>query len=227
MARITTTRNMDGVLTADNYVNNAIVTVRAEGSEWLDTLKSRGHGMYSLFYFAYEGTEYEVDINIDGKHYTSTSKMHSAPVVSSFRFIWKEAMGEKILFADLRLEDIPDENNYYFMHLYRNGVGYRWAVIDDRSNPGAELQQLFSCFTKRQMDKGTDSDVIQEGDRLYLEVRSIDRRAYDYLYSLQLMDNTGTNPIANFSGGLLGYFSAFQQVTIETAFHLDDAVTDD
>ena len=36
--------------------------------------------------------------------------------------------------------------------------------------------------------------------------------SYEYLYSLLLMDNTGTNPIENFTGGCLGYFSAFSGV---------------
>ena len=130
-------------------------------------------------------------------------------------------VNQNVELADLRLEDIPDENNYYFMHLYRNGVGYRWAVMSDRENPGAELQQLFSCTTKRDMDAGTGSDVLFEGDQMRLEVRSIDRPVYDYLYSLQLMNNTGTNPIANFSDGLLGYFSAYQVDVRDIEFCVD------
>ena len=62
--------------------------------------------------------------------------------------------------------------------------------------------------------------MLVEGDRLHLELRAIDQRAYDYLYSMQIMDNTNTNPVPNFTGGCLGYFSAFNQVTIDYVFHL-------
>ena len=220
-ARITTTRDVTEASAEGTYVNDAIVTLRMEGSEWVDTLEAVGRGRYRLDYFAYEGHEYLVDIIIDGQHHTSSSAMHSMPQVSSFNFVWQDVLTEQMLFADLRLQDNADENNYYFMHLYRNGVGYRWAVSDDRANPGGELQQLFSCTTKRQMEQNSDKDVLRQGDVLRLEVRAIDSRAYDYLYSLQFMDNTGTNPVANFSGGLLGYYSAFQQATIETVFHPD------
>ena len=221
-ARITTTRDVTESSPVGTYVNDATVTIRMDGSDWTDTLSARGNGRYSLPYFAYEGKEYWVDVIIGGQHHTSSSTMRSMPQIVSFDFVWQKMLTERMLFADLRLQDNPDENNYYFMHLYRNDVGYRWAVADDHANPGGELQQLFSCNTERDMNEGTGSNMLQEGDRLRMEVRSIDRRAYDYLYSLQLMDNAGTNPIANFTGGLLGYFSAYQQVTLETKFHLEN-----
>jgi hypothetical protein len=39
---------------------------------------------------------------------------------------------------------------------------------------------------------------------------------------MQMMDNTGTNPIQNLTGGCLGYFSAYSQVTYDCVFHTDD-----
>ena len=222
-ARITTTRPVTETAASDYLVNDAIITIRSTQDSWADTLKWKSQGRYELsYFFGMEGMEYEADVIIGGKHHLSTSVMKGKPVINSFDFVWMDMMSEKILFADLHLQDVPDQNNFYFMHLYRNDVGYRWAIMDDRSNPGGELQQLFTCTTQREMDKGTDSDVLHEGDKMRMEVRSIDRRTYDYLYSLQLMDNTGTNPLANFSGGLLGFFSAYQQATEELVFRLHD-----
>ena len=221
-ATISTTRDMTEADSVSQYVNNAVVTICEEGTEWVDTLVSKGNGRYRLDYFAMEGLSYTVDICIDGCHYRATSTMHSMPVVNSFYFVWQKMFSDRVLFADLRLQDNPDENNYYFMHVYRNGVGYRWAVLDDTSNPGGELQQLFSSTTERKMDKDSDSDVLHEGDRIRLEVRSIDRPVYDFFYSMQLMGNSGTNPVSNFSGGLLGYFSACQIERVEILFHRED-----
>ena len=148
--------------------------------------------------------------------------MQQTPQLESFRFVWRKMFSEDFLFADLRLQDIPDENNYYFMHVYRNHIGYRWAVTRDDQNPNKELQQLFTFFR----EGSNDSDVLQEGDHLHIEIRAIDQRAYDYLYSMQLMDNTGTNPIPNFTGGCLGYFSAYHQITYDCVFHVADAEED-
>jgi hypothetical protein len=217
-ARITTTRAIENNQVTGTYVDNATVTMSMTNGGWTFPLEYKGKGIYETSYPTMEGSEYLVDIEIDGDHYTSTSTMLSEPVINSFDFVWMDVMGERILFADLRLMDIPDEHNYYFMHIYRNSVGYRWAVMRDTANPGDELQQLFSCSTERDMEKG-DKDALKDGDRIKLEVRSIDKLAYDYLYSLQMMDNTGSNPIQNFSGGLLGYFSAYQSKTLERIFH--------
>jgi hypothetical protein len=145
--------------------------------------------------------------------------MQKDPKMNNFRFVWMKVGAEKILFGDLRLQDIPNEDNWYYMHIYRNGVGYRWAVMRDDQNPNRELQQLFSFFHDGKSD---DSDALHEGDQLKILIRAIDQRSYDYLYSLQLMENTGTNPIENFTGGCLGYFSAYNQYTYYCTYHRSD-----
>ena len=219
-ARLTTTRAIENSKAEDTYVSNASVTISMVPDGKSYQLTYKGRGIYEARAAGLEGQEYLADIEIDGQHYTSTSTMHSAPVINSFTLVWQDIVGERMLFGDLRLQDNPTEHNYYFMHLYRNSIGYRWAVMRDTSNPGDELQQLFSCTTEKGIRK-EDSDELHEGDRLRLEVRSIDKPAFDYLYSLQTMDNTGSNPIENFSGGMLGYFSAYQSLSVETVFHID------
>jgi hypothetical protein len=137
--------------------------------------------------------------------------------------VWQKILTEKMLYIAVTLQDIPNEPNYYFIHIYRNGIGYRWSVVRDDKNPGGELRQLFNCMTKRQMEENTDDDVLHDGDQLHIEVRSIDKNVYNYLYSLQIMDNTTTNPIANFTNGALGYFSAYSSVTYDTTVKIADA----
>ena len=133
--------------------------------------------------------------------------------------VWQKILTEKMLYIAVTLQDIPNEPNYYFIHIYRNGIGYRWSVVRDDKNPGGELRQLFNCMTKRQMEE----NVLHDGDQLHIEVRSIDKNVYNYLYSLQIMDNTTTNPIANFTNGALGYFSAYSSVTYDTTVKIADA----
>jgi hypothetical protein len=89
----------------------------------------------------------------------------------------------------------------------------------DDQNPNKELQQLFSFFHH---GRSSEKDQLKEGDELRILIRAIDQRSYDYLYSMQLMDNTGTNPLENFTGGCLGYFSAYNQVTRYVTFHRED-----
>jgi hypothetical protein len=128
-------------------------------------------------------------------------------------------LSQNYIFGDIRLQDIPNETNWYFVHIYRNVIAYRWAILKDDINPNKELQQLFGFFNE---DNSDEEDKLHEGDQLRIVVRAIDQRAYDYLSSVELMDNTGTNPIDNFSGGCLGYFSAYSETTIYRVYHSSD-----
>ena len=218
--RVSTTQNMHDNQRYSHVIDNAIVVLSWQG-EVLDTLQYTSQGLYTSEVEGFEGETYQLDIYVDGQHFQSTSTMQKEPQVNSFRFVWKDIVTERMLFADLRLQDIEGENNYYFMHIYRNKIGYRWAVMRDDNNPGQELQQLFNCTTERNMNNN-DADALYDGDQIHVEVRSIDRRTYDYFYSMQVMDNAGTNPIANFTGGCLGYFSAYYVVSFDTVFYRDE-----
>ena len=212
-AIVTTTQAMD-----DNTVRHAVTdahVVITSGDSIRQPLTHQGKGRYTAPLCGSPGTTYRLTVEAGGQTFTSTSTMPEATRILSFRFVWKEVLARRYLFGDLCLQDPPGRSNYYFMHLYRGGIGYRWAVMTDRAAPGGELQQLFTC----QRENTDDSGALREGDRLHLVVRTIDQRAYDYLYSMQVMDEAGSNPIDNFTGGCLGYFSAYNELTLDTVFH--------
>ena len=222
--RLTTTQDMTDNVTNNHNLMGATV-VLSENGYVIDTLRYWRNGYYVSDCQGFEGCSYTLDVYINGHHFQSTSVMQSAPQFSSFRFVWKDVLTEKMLFADLKINDIKGQNNYYFMHIYRNGIGYRWAVMDDSHNPGSELQQLFSCTTERNLDKN-DDDGLKDGDLIHVEIRSIDRRTYDYFYSMQVMQNSGTNPVENYTGGCLGYFSACNIITYDTTFRRSEVETE-
>ena len=215
-ARVSQTQDMDNNNTTSDVANAHIKVTGSDGSE--TSLSYRNKGLYQSFATGKAGVTYEIDVEIDGHHYTSSSIMQRRPSINKFHFIWKDIMGQRFLVGELLFQDIPNQDNWYFMHIYRNNIGYRWAVKRDDSNPNKEQQQLFSIASEGSNDK----DMLREGDFLHIELRTIDKRAYDYLYSMQIMNNTGTNPIANFTGGCLGYFSAYSQVTLDYVYHEAD-----
>ncbi len=219
--RVSKTNAMDNNATGSD-VDNATVKITADDgtSVYIPFVRN---GYYRSKLKGVAGTTYQLDVEVDGQHFTSTSTMQRTPKMNEFRLVWKKMLTERYLFGDLRLQDIANETNWYFMHIYRNGLGYRWAVMKDDKNPNKELQQLFSFFR----DGEGGSDVLRDGDQLRIVIRAIDQRAYDYLYSMQQMSNTGTNPIDNFTGGCLGYFSAHSEIEFYREFHLSDVVEDE
>ena len=219
--RVSKTNAMDNNSTTSD-VNNATVTITAEnGTQTVIPFVRNGYYRSKLAGKA--GVNYQLDVAVDGHHFSSTSTMQRTPKINELRMVWKKMLTERYLFADLRLQDIPNESNWYFMHIYRNGIGYRWAVMKDDKNPNKELQQLFTLFR----DGVGDSDELRDGDELLIVVRAVDQRAYDYLYSMQQMSSTGTNPIDNFAGGCLGYFSAHSEINLVYEFYYQNVVEDD
>ena len=219
--RVSQTNAMDDNNTRSD-VNDATVKVTADDGTTFYVPFSR-NGYYRSKLKGVAGTTYQLDVDVDGQHFTSTSTMQRKPKMNEFRLVWKKMLTERYLFGDLRLQDISNESNWYFMHIYRNSLGYRWAVMKDDKNPNKELQQLFTFFR----DGEGGSDVLHDGDQLRIVIRAIDQRAYDYLYSMQQMANTGTNPIDNFTGGCLGYFSAHGEIEYYQVFHYSDVTEDD
>ena len=226
--RVSKTNAMDNNSTGSDVDNATVVITGDDGTR--ATVPFSRNGYYRSKFRGVAGVTYTLDVEVDGNHFTSTSTMQRAIITKikdeeypKFRLVWKKMLTERYLFGDLRLQDIPNETNWYFMHIYRNGIGYRWAVMKDDKNPNKELQQLFTFF--RDGEKG--SDVLQDGDELKIVIRAIDQRAYDYLYSMQQMSSTGTNPIDNFTGGCLGYFSAYNEYVYYQDFYYSDVVEDD
>jgi len=215
-ARISMTNDMDNNDTSSSISGANVTITGSDGSS--ETLPYVGDGTYKSFVCGTPGVEYRIDIDLDGHHFSSTSTMQEMPELNEFHFFWQNVVGQKILMAELLFQDIPNEDNWYFVHLYKNNTGFSWAVKRDEVNPDGEIQQLFS-FGREDSD---DEDMLREGDRLHLELRAIDQRTFDYFYSMQIMDNTGTNPIQNFTGGCLGYFSAYSEVTYDCVFHFSD-----
>ena len=213
MARVSQTQDMYDNRTESDVTDASIVVTGSDGSK--TKLVHKKNGNYQSSEKGKVGVTYQIDVEVGGHHFTSTSTMQRMPKINKFHFIWKKIMSNRFLMGELLFQDIPNEDNWYFSHIYRNRLGFRWAVKRDDQNPNKELQQLYSIVS----EDSNDDDMLREGDQLRIELRAIDQRTYDYLYSMQIMDNTNTNPIPNFTGGCLGYFSAYSQVTINYVYH--------
>jgi hypothetical protein len=213
------TRNMNDTINASD-ISNAIVTITDDEGN-VATIPYDPYLGYGGYYksrnYGDPGHTYRLDVDVDGHHFSSVSTMYDSPNVTSFRLVYRNMMSERYIFGDIRIQDVPNEINYYYLHVYRNGIPYRSAVLKDDTNPGGELQQLFAF---NRVGSG-DWDVLREGDELTLEARTIDERSYNYLYAVLQMDNTGTNPPDNFTGGCLGYFSAFCGMAFNIRYYED------
>ena len=167
------------------------------------------------------GTAYTLTVETGGKTYTSSSVMQRQAVILSTAFRWEKFMNSRMLYYEVEVEDIKGEENHYCYHMYRNGEPYRWNVFTDQGDTDGIIFVDITCMDEDTAEENKEedpNDILYEGDRITVEVQTIDRRAYDYLCSLGLSERTSANPIANFTGGCLGYFSAYSAVRVEDVF---------
>ena len=216
---LTLTRNMeDSVKTA--AIEGAAITLSgsdgfSEAFEYKDGYYYSPSGITGQ-----AGITYTLSVVLDGQEYTSYSTMQRQAEIKSAAFDWVDIMGMKVLVYQVEITDIAGEENYYCYSMRRNGENYRWDVFSDRGYADDVIALDIFCMTDSDSEqtKEEKKHTLFDGDIITLEVKTIDRRTYDYLYSLGLSERSSANPINNFSGGCLGYFSAQSVVREETVF---------
>ncbi len=168
------------------------------------------------------GENYTLTVAVGEQEFTSESVMHDAAGMDTPPYFqWLKVMGERFVIMTFSFEDIAGEENYYCYRIYRNGENYRWNVMHDRGNDGKVITVDIVCMTETMANDNKEEDwddILYEGDQITLELQSIDKRTYDYLFSVGLSDTANTNPIDNFTGGCLGYFAAYSVVRTGITF---------
>jgi len=216
---LTSTRNMEDSVKSTT-IEGAAITL--SGSDGLNESFEYQNG----YYYSPSGTTgqpgvtYSLSVVLNGQEYISHSTMQRQAEIKTVAFNWVDIMGVKVLVYQVEINDIAGEENFYCYSMYRNGENYRWDVFSDRGYADGVIALNIFCMTDSgsEQTKEENRHTLFNGDFITLEVKTIDRRTYDYLYSLGLSERSSANPVNNFSGGCLGYFSAQSVVRKETVF---------
>ena len=207
--KITRTLNFDES-TEFPTVDNAIVTV-VDNLGNAGTFTHVGNGIYELSsYPGVEGRTYTLTIVVDGKTYTASSTMPGLVQLDTL-------IADQVPFGADTFDFVTPERldpagiaNYYMFRITQNGVVQEGIYL--------QTDQLY------------DGNVIQEplfldelaiNDTIRVDMFSITKE--EWTYNNQLLNNstgqsTPANPINNFSGGCLGYFSTRGSSSMTTIF---------
>ena len=218
---ITATRNMEDSVKVCGKDGATVILSDGKGFSEQLLYEADGHYRSPSQLKGTPGTAYTLTVETDGKTYTSSSVMQRQAVILSTAFRWEKFMNSRMLYYEVEVEDIKGEENYYCYRMYRNGEPYRWNVFTDKGDADGIILVDITCMDEDTAEDNKEEDrddILYDGDRITMEVQTIDRRAYDYLYSLGLSERTSANPIADFAGGCLGYFSAYSAVRVEDVF---------
>ncbi len=196
---------------APNRINNATVMLSDDkgGSQAIPLL---GNGVYNAMVTAEAGTTYQLSVEIDGQFYEASSYLpEPIPIEEIFtEFQPARAVLDEGYLVYFRFNDPAGENNYYRALHYLNGQaqleGSDLQVLDDNLNDGDNAR--FPLFQQ----------IFNSGDSVTVELMHFDEASFEYFNSLgDIIGGGGPgggsaapgNPNSNWSGGILGYFSAF------------------
>lgn len=208
MVYITTTRDMD-----DNRKGQGVsdAVVKLTGDDGYNAMLYHSEdGYYQTLnrFTGRPGTTYKLSVNVGGKEFTSQSTMHERIHIETIAFQLMELFSYKIMTCSPSFVDTPGEDNYYMYRIYRNYELVSWSTFNDKGHDGEMTTvNLRMWMGGNNSDDETDN-IFREGDDVTIELHVINKAVYDYYYSLALSESTSSNPIDNFEGGCLGYFSA-------------------
>lgn len=208
---VTYSRNMNDSVKAKGVDGAQVVVTSSDGDYEVLTYQATD-GKYHSSAVGKVGVTYILSVTMQGKHYQACSTMHAGFPIWSEGFKWWTLYDNRIVIYELMMSDLPDEDNYYWFRMLRNGEAYGWQVQDDRGRKNTVIPILLTCMSE-QMAKDNEAEyrdyILYEGDKIETQVLSIDRNMYDYLKSLSLSGRTSANPMRTFEGDeCLGYFSA-------------------
>jgi hypothetical protein len=153
---------------------------------------------------------YQLTVLINNQAFTATCTMPRAVYIDSL-YISDGPFGQ-FKFATVQYHDPSGVNNGYRFVQYLNGVkdpAIFWE--NDEFTDG----QSISTQLDTGVDEKDDPRNIKSGDKVTIEMFSLDDAVYKYWYSLRSGGGDGdgsvaapANPLTNIKGGALGYFSA-------------------
>jgi hypothetical protein len=190
-------------------LSGAVVTIRDE-SGTLTTLTETSTGVYTHPTLkGINGKTYQLQVNAEGKSYTSSSTMPGLVPLDSIYLETQKFFDEEETFANVIFQDPAGIKNFYLFKQYVNGkrMGETFIMDDDLSD-GKLFRSTLYLFAD-------DDEKIKTGDVIVVEMQCIDKAVYKYWFSYDQSASGGgggsatpANPVSNISGDALGYFSA-------------------
>ena len=159
------------------------------------------------------GRTYTLRVETGGAAYVAVSTL-PAPVVPFDKLSTQVSTVGNRIQAVVDYRDPAGPGNSYLFRQYRNGrLNNAIFVLNDQFNDGKAVSQVLRLAGPS--NDPNDVNKLTSGDSLRVEMQNIDANVYEYFRTLNLILTTNpatattpANPKSNFSGGVLGYFSA-------------------
>ena len=198
-------------------VSGATVTL-SDDAGGLETLaESTTAGLYrGSKLLGQPGRRYTLRVDIGGQSYVAASTLPSPVVALAGLHAQKSNVGNTIQLVP-EYQDPAGMRNYYLFRQYRNGRlnPSIFTQNDEFTDGKANARAIGGGGPGGGGNNTDDAYKLASGDSVRVEMQNVDADVYEYFRTLNqilqsnpLFSTTPTNPKSNFSGSVLGYFSA-------------------
>lgn len=210
--RVSQTKDFDD--TNDfNGISGAVISLTNSIGDSF-TFTEQSPGIYKTVSFSGSpGVAYTLTVSIDSNFFAASSTMPPLVLLDSIFTSEINFGGEVQKNITVRYNDPVGFGNSYRFVAFVNGVkeDHVYVHSDDLDDGNTVTLDLVNF--------DDDDNELKTGDLVQVDMQCIDEAVYKYWYSLSQLEEgagqsaTPTNPVSNFSGGCLGYFSAHPVTT--------------
>ncbi|WP_316842157.1 DUF4249 domain-containing protein [Pedobacter gandavensis] len=189
-------------------LSGGVVKIENNGSVY--ALPETSPGVYKLpTLVGVPGQTYHLTVAVEGEIFSASSTMPQPVPFEDFYMKPKDFDTLRTI-TYVKYKDPANQTNFYWFELFVNGKRQRnFSLMNDQFTPGQEVNTPI-IFENKTDDLSRN---FKKGDKLGLEMHSIDASVYLYLFSLSGAEGSDNgaapaNPLSNLTGGALGFFSA-------------------
>ncbi len=191
------------IVLSDNMGNKEIVK------------ETKEKGIYMSIMSGETGNTYSLNISLNKEIYEAKATIPKAVPIDSL-YIYNVKVSKDNWYSPcIRFLDPSEEENYYYTMMYVNGTMMRSIYLNDDEFRNGLITDRILYFDK----EDNNDEELKIGDHIRVEMQTLDKGMYTFYKSLYSIAAGGaTNPISNFSGGVLGcfkaYSSSYKEITI-------------
>lgn len=209
---ISKTSGMYDAMDETLYAADEVKIISSDGSS--DTLVRGEDGSYSSpnMHTSTAADYFMLGIKIGDDYFTSYSSVAEPPTAITTSFVVDVVMGLRGVSYRIEAERGELVNRYFRYQLYHDGeilaTGVTMKYADDTSPISCSI--FFAMDNEDRLVALVDENhEVKEGDEITCDFYALDYVGYQYFYTLSLSSQSSNNPVDNFSGGCLGYYTAF------------------
>lgn len=202
----------------NNYLTDAEVYLVNLAKDEEIELKPDKNGVFTNSYMPVIGQKYLLKVTHGDKEYFSSCLMRPATKILNLLFQWIKMPYDHVAVLQITFADFDNDDDCYWIKLFRNEEPYRWIMCDDRGAVNGIITEVVMT-TRKDLSEEDEKDILKDGDEVKIVINTISRKIYDYLIAIE---NNSNGP-AMFEGDFcLGYFLASGSVSESIAFRPDE-----